>query len=125
MPNGFGRGRGFGRDFGGGMGFGFRGSSPPWPYVSLGRGGLPRCGYFLSGAAGLPAAWPYQQPYYPFYAGAPSTHGFTPFTPQMTKEQECGFLQDQAEAIRGQLEEIEARIKELETNEQASGASNS
>ena len=49
MPNGY--GRGFRRR---GWGFGFRGSSPPRPYVGLGRGGLPRCGYFLSGAAGMP-----------------------------------------------------------------------
>jgi hypothetical protein len=110
MPNG--RGTGFG--FRGGMGFGFRGSSPPWPYVGLGRGGLPRCGYFLSGAAGAPAAWPYQPPSpYPFYA-APSAPGAAPFAPPMTKEQEIGFLKEQAEAIKGQLEQIESRIQELE-----------
>ena len=56
MPNGYGRG------FGGrGWGFGFRGSSPPWPYVGLGRGGLPRCGYFFSsGTAGMPAQSDYR-----------------------------------------------------------------
>ena len=53
MAFGFGRGGGYGRGGGrgsgggGGMGFGFRGSSPPWPYVGRGRGGLPRCGYFV------------------------------------------------------------------------------
>ena len=31
-----------------GMGLGFRGSSPSWPYVGRGRGGLPRCGYHAS-----------------------------------------------------------------------------
>ena len=46
-------------------GFGFRGSSPPWPYVGLGRGGLPRCGYFLGGAAAMPVP-----PAYPSY-GSP------------------------------------------------------
>ena len=61
MPNGFGRGFGFR----GGMGFGFRGGSPPWPYVGWGRGGLPRCGYFLSGAGGALGGWPYQQFSYP------------------------------------------------------------
>ena len=116
MPNGFGGGRGIGRGFRGGMGFGFRGSSPPWPYVGLGRGGLPRCGYFLSGA-GTPAAWPYQQPPYPSYAGAPSASGYAPFTPQMTKEQELGFLQEQAEAIKGQLDQIEARMRDLESED--------
>jgi hypothetical protein len=37
-------GRGFGMGRGGGFGRGnrFRGYSPPWPYVGLGRGGLPR-----------------------------------------------------------------------------------
>ena len=91
-------GRGFGSR--GGMGFGFRGSSPPWPYVGIGRGGLPRCGYFLSGAAGAPAAWPYQQP---------------AFAPQVSKEQELDFLKNQAEAIKEQLEQTEARICDLES----------
>ena len=107
---------GFGRGFGtrGGMGFGFRGSSPPWPYVGLGRGGLPRCGYFLSGAAGAPTAWPYSVTTpFPSYEGAPAT-GYTPFASQMSKEQELGFLKDQAEMIKGQLEQIEARVCELE-----------
>ena len=92
MPNGFGRG---------GWGFGFRGSSPPWPYVGIGRGGLPRCGYFLGGAAGVPPAG------YPFPLDVP-------YAPQMTREQELDFLRSQAEAIRGQLEQIDGRIKELE-----------
>jgi len=129
MPNGY--GRGFGR---GGWGFGFRGSSPPWPYVGLGRGGLPRCGYFLSGAAGMPMAPSYPSyvntgamPYYggmaypgamPYggYAEAPmgAVPGADPYAPQMTQEQELDFLKSQAEAIRGQLEQIDARIRELE-----------
>jgi hypothetical protein len=127
MPNGFGRGRGGGFGFGGGMGFGFRGSSPPWPYVGIGRGGLPRCGYFLSGAAGVPAQWPYQQfPYpaspgfgvgegsYPPYATASPAFGNAPFAPQVTPEQELDFLKNQAEAIKGQLEQIETRMHDLE-----------
>ena len=125
MPNGF--GRGFGR---GGWGFGFRGSPPPWPYIGLGRGGLPRCGYFLSGAAGMPVptgyppygspgAMPYGGTAYPgampygSYAGAPM--GADPYAPQMTREQELDFLRSQAETIKGQLEQIGSRIKELET----------
>ena len=132
MPNGYGFGRG-----GWGMGFGFRGSSPPWPYVGRGRGGLPRCGYFLSGAAGVPMASPYQQaqaygqtmpagqmpypPYggawgSPFYGGYPAP-GATPYASQMTREQELDFLKQEADAIKGQLEEIEARTKELGTKE--------
>ena len=87
--------RGAGRGVGsrGGMGFGFRGSSPPWPYVGRGRGGLPRCGYFLSGVAGTsPAA-----------SAAP--------------EQELAALNDQAQAIKAQLDQIETRIREIKSKE--------
>ena len=128
MVYGFGGGRGMGLGFRGGMGFGFRGSSPPWPYVGLGRGGLPRCGYFLSGAAGTPAAWPYQQfPYstdpgftagqaaYPFPAAMPPAPGTMPFAPQVTPEQELDFLKNQAEEIKGQLEQIDTRMHDLES----------
>lgn len=102
MLNGF--GRGMGRGFRRGMGFGFRGTSPPWPYVGRGRGGLPRCGYFLSGGAGAQAAWQYQPPAYPFY---------TPAASEVIPKQELDFLKDQAEAIKGQLNKIETRIREL------------
>ena len=119
MPNGFG--------FRGGRGFGFRGSSPPWPYVGLGRGGLPRCGYFLGSVP--PAYSPGMQagqapyPYYggawaaPSYGGPAVAPGTTPFAPQMTREQELDFLKSQAQAAKGQLGEIEARISELEAEE--------
>lgn len=109
MSNGFGRGRGTGRGFRGGMGFGFRGSSPPWPYVGRGRGGLPRCGYYLSGP-GASRTLPYQQSPYPLY-------GETPFAPPMTKEEELDFLRGQAEAIKGQLAQIETRMREMEAEE--------
>jgi len=116
------RGRSIG--WGRGMGFGFRGSSPPWPYVGIGRGGLPRCGYFLSRAGGSPGAWPYpatpgfdagQSPY-PQYA-APPTFGYAPSAPQMTPEQELDFLKNQAETVKGQLEQIEARMRDMESEE--------
>jgi hypothetical protein len=118
MSNGY--GRGFGRG-GGGWGFGFRGSSPPWPFVGVGRGGLPRCGYFLSGVAGMPI-WP-NYGYSPYYAVRPMPFYGAPYlcsragsyAPQMTREQELDFLKSQAEAIKGQLEQMGARIKELET----------
>ena len=114
MPNGFGLGGSFGRGFGGGMGFGFRGSSPPWPYVGRGRGGLPRCGYFFSGA-GAPTPWSYTPP--PFYSRMPTTTGYAPYSPQMTREEELNYLKDQAEAINEQLEEIESRMRDLEAKE--------
>ena len=121
-------GRGYGRGWG--MGFGFRGSSPPWPYVGRGRGGLPRCGYFLSGAAGAPVAPPYwqamptgQMPYPPYggAGGAPSyggaAYGPTPFAPQMTREEELDFLKEEAGAVKRQLEEIESRMRGLEAKD--------
>ena len=130
MPNGFGRGRGVGFGFRGGMGFGFRGSSPPWPYVGIGRGGLPRCGYFLSGAAGAPAQWPYQQASYPPSPGfgigqgsypphttASPTFGNAPVAPQVPPQQELDFLKNQAEAIREQLGQIEAKMRDLESEQ--------
>jgi hypothetical protein len=111
MPNGFGQGRGFGRGAGGGMGFGFRGSSPPWPYVGRGRGGLPRCSYYFGGA-GVPASGFYQPQ--SSYAGMPPSPGYTPYNPQMAREDGLSYMKDQAEAIKGQLEEIESRMRDLE-----------
>ena len=92
------------------MGFGFRGTSPPWPYVGIGRGGLPRCGYFLSGA-GVPPAWSYPQT--PSY-GAPPTYGYAPPAASMSREEELNYLKNQAEAIKGQLEQIDSRMQDLE-----------
>ena len=83
----------------GGAGLGFRGVSPPWPYVGRGRGGLPRCWY-----PGVATAFPY----------APSP---MPYAPGVTREQELGFLKEEAEAIRRHMEDVEARIKELETKQ--------
>jgi len=127
MPNGY--GRGFGR---GGWGFGFRGSSPPWPFVGLGRGGLPRCGYFLSKAVGMPvppaypsydrpgampyggAAYPEAMPY-GSYGGAPMgiAPGVNPYAPQMSREQELDFLRNQAGALESELDVIRKRLEEL------------
>ncbi|MBN1190926.1 MAG: DUF5320 family protein [Dehalococcoidales bacterium] len=97
----FGRGRGSGAR--GGMGFGFRGSSPPWPYVGRGRGGLPRCSYYTGtpAAAAAPAA------------AAPSAPA--PGAAAMNREEELNYLRDQARAIRENLERINSRVKELES----------
>ena len=95
------------------MGFGFRGASPPWPYVGRGRGGLPRCSYFFSGA-GAPPAWPYPQT--PFY-GAPPAYEYGTPADSMTREEELGYLKDQAEAIKSQLEEIESKMRDREAEE--------
>ena len=64
---------------------------------------------------------PYPQAPYPFYGGyAPGTspyYGATPFAPQVTREQELDFLRSEAEELKGQLGQIEARISEMEKGE--------
>ncbi len=89
-----------------GRGFGFRGASPAWPYVGRGRGGLPRC-------------WsPELAPgYAPAVYGRYGEWGQTPYAPRMTPEQEIGFLKEESNALKRQLEEIENRISELQTRE--------
>ena len=84
--------------YGYGGGFGFRGASPPWPYIGRGRGGLPRCGY--------PGLW-----------GGASYVAPTPYGPAPTGEGELGFLKNQADVMKRQLEDIERRIQELEKKE--------
>ena len=89
----YGFGRGSGRR--GGAGFGFRGTSLSWPYVGRGRGGLPRCWY-----PGVAMA--------SFYPPVPPV-----YTPQMTQEGEIDWLKSQAEAIKAELNQVEARIQDL------------
>jgi hypothetical protein len=93
MLYGYGRGQG-GR---GGAGLGFRGSSPPWPYVGRGRGGLPRCRY-------PGAALSFRDAPVPTYAT------------EMTREQELNFLKGQAGEIKKELGRVESRIRDLEAN---------
>ena len=102
----------YGYGFRGGWGFGFRGSSPPWPYVGLGRGGLPRCSY--------PSLWGYPQAPYPSYAepGATPYYGAAPYAPPMTREQELDFLKNEAQAVKDELQEIEQRIQGLDQKEE-------
>jgi len=105
MFYGFSRGRG-GR-VGGGMGFGFRGNSPPWPYVGRGRGGLPRCGYYLGGAvAPLPGTYQPQSS----FSGMPPAPGYAPYSPRMTREEELNYMKDRAEVLRNELKELETDI---------------
>jgi len=92
-----------------GYGFGFRGNSPPWPYVGRGRGGLPRCRY-----PGAVTA----QPYVPSFYGRYPAWGAMPYPHQTTREQELDFLKERANTVRKQLENIEARIKELQAKQE-------
>jgi hypothetical protein len=110
-------GSGRGGSYGGGMGFGFRGSSPGWPYVGRGRGGLPRC-YAYSGY-GNPA-----MVYGPgvFPAGQdPRPWGTAPYGVPNSPQQELQFLKDRAEMIRQELGAIDARIQKLEVEKAERG----
>jgi len=110
MYYGRGYGRGSGMVRGGGMGFGLRGYSPPWPYVGIGRGGLPRCRAY--GGYGWPTAgyWSSVADYPP----RPSAFAWGPYGASFPPQNEARFLKDQAEMIRQDLETIDARLKELE-----------
>jgi len=102
--------RGMGPMTGGGRGF-----CSPW---GIGRMyGFGR-GYGFGGGYGFGMGMPYAGPAPYSYAGAPTgaVPGAGPYAPQMTREQELDFLRSQAEAIKGQSEQIDARIKELETD---------
>ena len=81
--------------FGHGRGFGFRGSSPAWPYIGLERGGLPRCGS----------------------PGFRKTPAYNPAVSSFIPEEERESLKNEATAMQSELNRIEARIRELEVNE--------
>jgi hypothetical protein len=92
----------FGRNFTrqgqrGGKGVGFRGSSSAWPYVGLGRGGLPRCGRFSRGGA----------------VSTAQRVGYGSFAEPLSKEAELSNLNKQAQTLRKTLEEIESKVKTL------------
>ena len=85
--------RGMGPMTGGGRGF-----CSPWGIGAASRsyGVPPRLGYG-----------------YPYYGAGQVAPGAIPFAPQMTREQELDFLKNQAQAMKGQLEQIESRIQQL------------
>jgi len=85
--------RGMGPMTGGGRGFCAVPLSAAWSTYS-GRGAYPLYGV-------------------PYYGAGPATPGAMPFAPQMTREQELDFLKNQAQAMRGHLEQIETRMQEL------------
>jgi hypothetical protein len=112
MPYGYGRGTGMGMGGrGGGMGFGFRGTSPAWPYIGRGRGGLPRCSYYMASNAAFSPAYIQDRP---VYTGTATVPGYNP-NYNMSKEEELSFMKNQAEAIKKSLEQIDKRISELES----------
>jgi len=76
-----------------GRGFGFRGSSPGWPYIGIGRGGLPRCAAYFSGYEPL---------------------GSRDNNVEYAKEEELEYLKRYAEDLQRELKMINKRIAELE-----------
>ncbi|MBE0479938.1 MAG: DUF5320 domain-containing protein [Dehalococcoidia bacterium] len=93
MPYGFGYGRGLR----------FRGTSPAWPYVGRGRGGLPRCWSYRAELRGQSLAE--RNPAFKEAFNAP----------RMDRIRELDFLKEEARALQAKLEEVSARIKELES----------
>lgn len=83
--------------YGYGRGFGFRGASPPWPYVGRGKGRLPRCHY-----PGLSRR-----------TVTDNTFQVDPYRTVPTRDEEVQSLKNQAEVTKQHLEEIECRIQEL------------
>ena len=69
-------------------------------------GAMPYAGNPYAGMA-YPSSYPQDVPY----------PGASPYAPPMSREQELDFLRDQAQNIKSQLEQIDARIKELEPEE--------
>ena len=101
-------------------GFQFRGSTPPWPYIGRGRGGLPRCGYYWEHGyspyrAGT-GSYQWSPPSYgtPWYQPAYET-GYYPETHFPSREHELDALKNEAEAIKAHLKEVDNRIQELES----------
>jgi prefoldin subunit 5 len=43
--------------------------------------------------------------------------GYTPFSPQMSREEELDYLREQAEAIKSQLDQIDSRMRDLESGQ--------
>ncbi|HIE17084.1 MAG TPA: hypothetical protein EYP71_02705 [Dehalococcoidia bacterium] len=89
---------------------GGRGFCSPWGIGAA----LRRYGFSGSTISAIPRWMGYG---YPYYGASPFFPGSVPSAPQMSTEQELSFLREQAEAMRRELEAIEARISELTAEE--------
>jgi hypothetical protein len=97
---GYGYGRGFGPGFGRGLGFG-RGWGRGFGWQAWGRpywGSAPT--YLAAGPAWTPQAAPWGNPW-----GAA----------EISREEELGYLREQAAALKGELDAISQRVSELES----------
>ncbi|UCG64656.1 MAG: DUF5320 domain-containing protein [Deltaproteobacteria bacterium] len=70
-------------------------------------------GYPMASGWGYPYGGMPQMPYYPPLGGFGGP-GMSPFGPLMAPEQEIAFLREQAQMLKEQMDQIDARIKELE-----------
>jgi hypothetical protein len=78
---------------------------PPWgPPMGM--------GYPMMGGWGYPYGGMGQMPYPP--PGGYGAPGMSTFPPPMMPEQEIAYLRDQAQMMKQQIDQIDARIKELE-----------
>ena len=68
---------------------------------------------------GRAAYSPYGAPWgVPYYGAGLANPGAVPFAPQITQEQEHDFLKNQTQAAKERLEQINARIQELESEKE-------
>ncbi len=49
-----------------------------------------------------------------------ATPGMPPFTPPLSPDQELAFLKHQAEMLRQYLDQIDARVREMEESDRSS-----
>ena len=92
---------------------GFDGTGPMGmgPMTGGGRG---FCSPWRAGASMRRFSYPHWAPYaYPYYGA----YGFGLFTPRITREQELEFLKSEAQAMRDELKELEARITQPSAKE--------
>jgi hypothetical protein len=88
----YGQGRGGTMNYGQRRGFGFRGTSPGWPYIGRGRGGLPRCARYIG----------------PGETSKPVTY------PDTARYDTTDDIRRQIEVLQAQLNDIEIRIPDVE-----------
>jgi hypothetical protein len=83
-------------------------------FDGTGPGGM---GPFTGGGRGFCVVQAPAYPAYGFGYGRPYVHprgyGYVPYSPQMSKDQEVGFLKSEADFLKRELESSEGRITQL------------
>jgi hypothetical protein len=115
-PSPWGPPMGMGYPMTGGWGYPYGGMGQMPYYPPPGGYGAPEMSPF--GQPNYPPPWgfgdPGMSPYGPPMTGGFGTPGMPPYGPPMAPEQEIAFLRDQAQMLKDQIDQIDARIKELE-----------